>query len=264
MRSRPIPEAHTAARRAACLCLALVLLLAIPAALAAGTTELQSDADRLADKAGETTRSAQQALRTAPKAVGWFILVLALVPLLVGWRIVRVLWVVFFALALATVVAALALPFGHRHLGETAGTIATVVVALGFGVLGGWLGLVLQKVNAALGTAIFCGFILALPGILLEHVWLAVGLGAAGFVAGIVLGWIATYYLDAISMACLGAGLATSGVEVLVRDFEKDAQLIAAVATLVVSIAIGVVCQFRAIAREKRSGRLQESAIRKR
>ena len=74
-------------------------------------------------------------------------------------------------------------------------------------------------------------------------------------VVGLVLGWKAAPYLDALDTALAEAMLVSGGVLIAAADFGKTAWVWVTLATYVLAGAAGIWLQFRAIARSKNRGK---------
>ena len=178
-----------------------------------------------------------------PPVCGWVIIAASLIPLLFGWRIMRVMWVVMYGLMLGTLSAASVL--------EAVGPWAAGGIGLAAAILGGYAGYYMQKVNAAIIGGILLGLMAAIPGAMIQGELLAAGLGIVGFGIGLVLGWKATYYLDAVETSLTGAMGATLGAMIAVPNKDDTGMLVLiGLATFLVSGLGGMVVQFKAIKKE--------------
>ena len=181
--------------------------------------------------------------RRLPAGAGWILILVACVPLFWGWKIIRVTMAVFFALAAALVAYELAAPRAGLGWGAAAAGLGMVV-----GACVGWH---IRKLFAALEVAAVLGFLFALPGLYFEHELTTFGLGLAGFVLGLVLGWRVAFYLDAIDSSLAGGFLAGIGAMTVAQDLGRDASLLIGIGVLAVSALLGVAVQFRSVKKSK-------------
>ena len=182
-----------------------------------------------------------------PPAYGWAFLGFSLIPILWGWRFMRASWAFCYALIFGLYASLITI----GPLGIYVGLAISVIA----GILGGLAGLYLQKACAAILCAIVCATIAAIPGSLLESDILMGVLAVPGFAIGLMLGWKAAYYMDAVESTLMGALVATVGGLVLVPDKQNIAHMVGVgLATFAVSCVLGLVVQFRAIRREKKEG----------
>jgi hypothetical protein len=179
--------------------------------------------------------------RRIPSGAGWVLILLALPPLFWGWKIIRMTMAVFFGF-----VGALA---AYEGVAPRAGMGWGGAAAGGGVVLGAFLGWHIRKPFAALEGGAVVGLVFALPGFLLEHELLTFGPGLVGFALGLVLGWKAAFYLDALDSALAGGFLAGLGARVVTQDRGDDVSLLVGIVVIFLATLAGIAVQFRSVAR---------------
>mgnify|MGYP000672274399 CR=1 FL=1 len=178
-----------------------------------------------------------------PSGAGWLLILLALPPLFWGWKIIRVTMAVFFALAVALL--------AYEGIAPRAGVGWGAAAAGGGMLVGAVVGWHIRKVFAALEVAVVLGFLFALPGIYFEHELATFGLGLAGAVLGLALGWMAAFYLDAIDSSLAGGFLAGFGAATVAQGHGPDAAMLIGIGVLAVSSLLGIAVQFQSVNRSR-------------
>ena len=231
----------------------LLLLLAVLALPSAGTPASAAEADE-APVAGPAEEPGPPAVpsepapaaadlvpRRIPSGAGWVLILLALPPLFWGWKIIRLTMAVFFGF-----VGALA---AYEGVAPRAGMGWGGAAAGGGVVLGAFLGWHIRKPFAALEGGAVVGLVFALPGFLLEHELLTFGPGLVGFALGLILGWKAAFYLDALDSALAGGFLAGLGARIVTQDRGDDVSLLVGIIVIFLATLAGIAVQFRSVAR---------------
>jgi hypothetical protein len=171
------------------------------------------------------------------------LILIALPPLFWGWKIVRITMAVFFGF-----IGAIA---AYEAVAPRAGMGWGGAAAAGGVVVGAFLGWHVRKPFSALEGGAVLGTVFALPGFLLEHELLTFGPGLVGFALGLVLGWKAAFYLDALDTALAGGFLAGLGTRIVTQDRGDDVSLLLGIATIFLATLAGIAVQFRSVARRQ-------------
>jgi hypothetical protein len=176
-----------------------------------------------------------------PSGAGWLLILLALPPLFWGWKIIRVTMAVFFGFAGALVAYEIAAPTAGMGWGGAAAGVGMIA--------GAFLGWHVRKPFAALEGGAVLGAVFALPGFFLEHDLLTFGPGLVGFALGLILGWKAAFYLDALDSALAGGFLAGLGAMIVTQDRGDDVSLLVGITVIFLSTLAGIAVQFRSVSR---------------
>jgi hypothetical protein len=185
--------------------------------------------------------------RRIPSGAGWLLILIAVPPLLWGWKIIRLTMAVFFAVAFALI--------AYETVAPSAGMGMAGGASLGAAVAGAFAGWYIRKPFAALEVAIVFGLVFALPGLFLNNELLTFGLGLVGATLGLALGWHAAFHLDAIDSSLAGGFLAGLGAMAVAQGLDEDTVHLIGIAVLFVSAIAGIAVQFRSVARAHGQGR---------
>jgi hypothetical protein len=250
----------------AILCLCLLLVLSSPA-FSPAQTFAQSDTDSgIADIADSPeakelkqdlkdiskaikdktnidleNQSLPEILEQIPSIIPLIIAIICIIPLLWGWKIVRLVYTFFFAFL-----------FGSIAYGIVAGArpdqpVVSMIVSMLASGIGGALGWYSIKIGTALVGAIMLGNVMALLGLMVGSDILAVVLAIIGFFIGLILGWKSAYYYQALMTSLYSALI--MGVCSLVALYEYGPTLgtIVGLAVFVVASVIGCIFQFKSV-----------------
>lgn len=226
-------------------------VIATPGPIAASATEGRTEAEARA-----LFRELETTLRSLPRWVSAAFIVLGLIPLFWGWRFLRTVVSIFFAIAFARIAFSLA----HPHIGSIGAMIVSVVASM----IGGSLGWYARAALISLEGALVLGVILFALGDYLAGSGLGLGLGLTGALVGLALGWKAAPYLEAIEAALIGATLIGMGVVVLrpVDDPRIGTWLMIGAAGA--AAAVSIIYQFKHIPEWVASGKMERRAPRRR
>lgn len=188
---------------------------------------------------------AMPALSEQPAWVGVLLIAGSLLPLLMGWRLIR--WTTMLLSAGVVIGAVLFLAHGHLP------TLWAWVTAVSCGVLGGAVGWFVYPLVSALQSCALAGgltiaiLLTALPALPA----LAYGLGCGvGVVAGIV-GWRTAAISAIIQTVLLGYLGVFAGMVILARPASEGESLVLAVVVALITLPTGAWVQWRARRREQ-------------
>jgi hypothetical protein len=180
-----------------------------------------------------------------PRPAGWLLLGLSIAPLFWGWKLIR--WtVIFFFGAIAGAV-------GLEWAAGRFGALGALAAAAAGTAAGAVLGAHVRKFFTALEGALVIGCLFSLPGLLTGSDLLLLGLPPVGIALGLVLGWKAAFYMDAIDSSLIGGAMAGLGAMTVARDAGDDAALLLGAAALAASALAGIAVQFRSVRRACRA-----------
>jgi hypothetical protein len=191
-------------------------------------------------------------LRGLSPVVGIVLIAIAAIPLLAGWRFLR--------LALGLLVGGFAAlwtwQYGMAVVGGLSADPDTVrllhlFATMAMFVAGFVLGWVLYQVQLALAGALLGAMVLSLPGIYLDWPLLTLGLMLVGAAVGFIVGWVAAPYWAALQTAILGAFLVLQGTAILCQQGSDETMRTVAYAAAVSTGVFGFICQCWWIARHR-------------
>jgi len=188
---------------------------------------------------------AMPALSEQPTWVGVLLIAGSLVPLLMGWRLIR--WITMLLSAGVVIGAVLFWTQGHVS------TPWAWIIAASCGVLGGVLGWFVYPLVSALQSCALAGglTIAALLAALPALPALAYGLGCGvGAVAGII-GWRTAAISAIIQTVLLGYLGVLTGMIILTRPTSEGECLVLAVVVALITLPTGAWVQWRARRREQ-------------
>lgn len=184
-------------------------------------------------------------LRDQPSVIGVALVLFGLIPLFLGWSLVR--WTS--AILTGALTVAVVLVCSHGRLDTTMMWSA----ALAAGVLMGFAGYFLVQVVIGLQLGVLAGFLVwtgitqALPG----HPLLALAAGVLATAVGAVVGWWAAPYLVIAQCVLDGFLVILAGMIAVVKPTNSELTWLALVVAAI-TIIPGLAVQLRAHAREKR------------
>jgi hypothetical protein len=187
--------------------------------------------------------------------MGLVLLGVALIPLTVGWRFLRLTLSLLLGCYLALWTWQFGMPLLHQlwphaelHALQPALVVATAL-ALVIGLLLGWF---VFQLEMALSGAALGALVLALPGMVLGSQLLSWSLALVGAVIGFLAGWIVAPYWAAIQTSILGGALVVQGVAVLAQDSLGGSQLaLVAYGLGIVAGVLGAMVQISGIHKRK-------------
>ena len=184
-------------------------------------------------------------LRAQPQMIGVALVLFGLIPLFLGWSLVR--WTS--AILTGALTVAVVLVCSHGRLDTTMMWSA----ALAAGVLMGFAGYFLVQVVIGLqlgvlaGILVWTGMIQALPG----YPLLTLGAGVLATAVGAVVGWWAAPYLVIAQCVLDGFLVILAGMIAVVKPTDSELAWLALVVAAI-TIIPGLAVQLRAHARERR------------
>ena len=199
-------------------------------------------------------KSLIDAVQSLPPVLAVFVMVLCLLPLFWGWRIMRVVYSFVCAIMLGSFATALLIEFIPSMADNTVARIAVGVLGA---IVGGGIGWYYSKISGAVVGAIVLGGLFAIPGVLIQHQWLAIGLGGIGVIIGLLIGWSAGYYLEALDTALAASAVIGICTFVLVSAYKTDLAAPVGVGAFLVAAIAGVMVQFKTVVRDERGERVR-------
>ena len=191
---------------------------------------------------GENFRHMHRAMEGMPPAGVVFVILLSLPLVFWGWKIVR-------AATALMVGAAVAFGVGTGVLAITTSPAAALLFGAVTGILGAMLGWWARQLFGAIWGGVVLGALFLALGTALGGPALGAGAAMVGAMTGLAVGWIAIFYLDAVTTSVGGGALIGTGAAILLQGMgEGTARLIGLGAAVVLAV-VGIVCQSRAIAR---------------